>query len=62
MFIRWSAESDLRNLTNRWSSRLGDRIGPRVQSRKEPWSLVVVGGAAQLYVMTLGDECIAEAL
>src|SRR5271157_1312967 len=38
-------------ITNRWSSRLRGRLEARVQSRKEPRPLAVVGGAAQLYVM-----------
>jgi hypothetical protein len=38
-------------ITNRWSSRLRGRLELRVQSRKEPRFLCVVGGAAQLYVM-----------
>ena len=39
------------DLTNRWSSRLKDRRGLRISSRREPRPLGVVGGAAQLYVM-----------
>jgi hypothetical protein len=39
------------NPTNRWSSRLKDRLELRVSSRREPRLLGVVGGAAQLNVM-----------
>ena len=39
------------HITNRWSSRLGNRSELLVQTRKEPLTVVVVGGAAQLYVM-----------
>jgi hypothetical protein len=46
-----SAQGGAVILSNRWSSRLGGRLSPEVPARKEPWSLVVVGGAAQLYVM-----------
>jgi hypothetical protein len=42
-----------RNITNRWSSRLGGSWGPRVLTRREPRFLCVVGGAAQLYVRFL---------
>ena len=38
-------------LTNRWSSRLKCRLEQQVATRKEPLTVVVVGGAAQLYVM-----------
>jgi hypothetical protein len=40
-----------RVLTNRWSSRLEGRLEPLAFIRKEDRPLVVVGGAAQLYVM-----------
>ena len=40
------------DITNRWSSRLGGRLGLRVAPRKEPRPVVVVGGAAQLYVIS----------
>jgi len=39
-----------RRITNRWSSRLGGRLELRLPGGKEPRSLGVVGGAAQLYV------------
>jgi len=38
-------------ITNRWSSRLRRRQELRVLTRKEPRLPVLVGGAAQLYVM-----------
>jgi hypothetical protein len=38
-------------VTNRWSSRLRGRQEPRMVPCKELLSVVVVGGAAQLYVM-----------
>ena len=44
-----------REITNRWSSRLRGGPEPRVQSRNGPRPLVVVGGAAQLYVMRQKD-------
>ena len=42
-------------ITNRWSSRLRGWPELAVLSRKEPRSLGVVGGAAQLYVMFIQD-------
>ena len=44
--------ADRGGLTNRWSSRLRGWSELSVQTRKEPRPRGVVGGAAQLYVMT----------
>jgi hypothetical protein len=50
--VRNEPDESRMDLTNRWSSRLKDRRGLRISSRREPRPLGVVGGAAQLYVIS----------